>query len=90
MCRGREINFGTALGQVLHHRRRVPSHTTLAVEEVKSHVEHEASRSSTTSSRTLDQANKGPVKGKLGADDDDDETEWPAGAKGFVWWGKPM
>ncbi|KAK8844803.1 hypothetical protein IAR55_006653 [Kwoniella newhampshirensis] len=86
--RGRETNFGTALGQVLHHRRKTPSHTSLSLEEVNSHVEHQPTRTSTTSSGTI-QANGGAF-GDKGRSTDEDGVDWPTGAKGFVWWGKPM
>ncbi|WWD22643.1 hypothetical protein CI109_107136 [Kwoniella shandongensis] len=88
--RGREINFGTALGQVLHHRRKTPSHTSLALEDVKSQIEHDTGRTSTTSSGTLHQSNGEAVRGKIDNDDEANGISWPAGAKGFVWWGKPM
>ncbi|OCF34900.1 hypothetical protein I317_05149 [Kwoniella heveanensis CBS 569] len=76
--RGREINFGTALGQVLHHRRRTPSHAFIAVEDIKHDITHVHSRS---------HLNNDSAEGHSTPSD---EAVWPAGAQGFIWWGKPL
>ncbi|WVQ87588.1 hypothetical protein IAS59_001314 [Cryptococcus gattii] len=72
--RGREINFGTAIGQLLHHRRHTPHNATL---DSSTLVNPSEERSYTASST--------PPNSKQ-----DLKTGIVAGAKGFIWWGKPM
>ncbi|WVW81228.1 hypothetical protein I302_103219 [Kwoniella bestiolae CBS 10118] len=72
--RGREINFGTALGKLLNHRRSVPRKTGLKLDEIKSHI-----GTISTSTSTSDEGGAG-----------DDGQDWLSDKKGFVWWGKPM
>ncbi|WRT63184.1 uncharacterized protein IL334_000087 [Kwoniella shivajii] len=82
--RGREINFGTALGQVLHHRRNVPGHTNLKSDEIKSHSEPDSTNSSQV------EPQPGPGQGQKSESALESDSEWPAEKKGFVWWGKPL
>ncbi|WVQ94132.1 hypothetical protein IAU59_001210 [Kwoniella sp. CBS 9459] len=92
--RGREINFGTALGQVLHHRRRIPSHTPWATEDIKHDITHVQSHSLVTGEHTpssnSSMTRAAGVEHGGGKADESDEAVWPAGARGFIWWGKPL
>ncbi|KIR30948.1 hypothetical protein I309_00301 [Cryptococcus deuterogattii LA55] len=72
--RGREINFGTAIGQLLHHRRHTPHNATLNSSTL---VNPSEERSYTASST--------PPKSQQ-----DIKTWIVEGAKGFIWWGRPM
>ncbi|WVF66527.1 hypothetical protein IAT40_001267 [Kwoniella sp. CBS 6097] len=87
--RGREINFGTALGQVLHHRRKTPSHASLAAEDIRHDITHihSLAEGHTPSSHSSMTRTAGLDREKA---EDTEEAVWPAGAKGFVWWGKPL
>ncbi|WVQ82815.1 hypothetical protein IAT38_004947 [Cryptococcus sp. DSM 104549] len=107
--RGREINFGTALGQLLHHRRHTPRHITLSPSEISASrsrsrsvsqpppTQTGSSRSSSPTVRDppsrcqpmqLAKNNNPSTEGKGGGGHD--LVQMPAGAEGFVWWGKPM
>ncbi|WVR03099.1 hypothetical protein IAU60_000089 [Kwoniella sp. DSM 27419] len=79
--RGRETNFGTALGQLLHHRRGVAADATIAMDDIKHDISHISSHTTLTGEHERIKAVK---------QHHTDEAAWPSGAKGFVWWGKPM
>jgi hypothetical protein len=85
--RGRELNFGTALGMLLHHRRR----------------SHQSGRRHITGvTGNADAGDEGGAGGSNGVEqrpscdwtegkeESGDGVEWPSGAKGFLWWGKPL
>ncbi|OCF60193.1 hypothetical protein L486_02873 [Kwoniella mangroviensis CBS 10435] len=72
--RGREINFGTALGELLNYRRSVPRETGFKLDRIKSR-----SHSASTPPATSDSG-----------DDGNGDESWLSDKKGFIWWGKPM
>ncbi|XAO22397.1 hypothetical protein I312_101167 [Cryptococcus bacillisporus CA1280] len=72
--RGREINFGTAIGQLLHHRRHTPHNATLNSSTLVNPSEERSYTASSTPPNSKQDIKTGIVEG----------------AKGFIWWGKPM
>ncbi|WWC90228.1 uncharacterized protein L201_005161 [Kwoniella dendrophila CBS 6074] len=78
--RGREINFGTALGKLLNHRRNVHPKKTLALNEIKSHLEPNSTTTTNSSTSGINTS----------SNIEDNEDHWLSDKKGFVWWGKPM
>ena len=76
--RGRETDFGTALGSLLHSRRRLPCYKRTDPKDLGH------SRASRSSSETR---NENTVQN---TDSAKSIHESPAGAQGFLWWGKPL
>jgi hypothetical protein len=88
--RGREIDFGTALGQLLHRRRKLQNSGDQPNEQPHS---SECAQGRTSNTFTSEMNLRGPrdpnIKGK-GNGGDGEKMQLPAGVKGFIWWGKPM
>lgn len=74
LFRGREMNLGTALGQLLHHHRNIPSGP------------HAISEKSNDGMRSPSHDSVGmEAEKKIGS-----AEQLLNGAKGWIWWGKPM
>ncbi|TYJ51600.1 hypothetical protein B9479_007826 [Cryptococcus floricola] len=85
--RGREINFGTALGQLLHHRRFTSPQATVGSSDLSKLLSHTSTSSANLGdSHTQNVGNSDRGRSKL----DEEGAKVMEGAKGFVWWGKPM
>ncbi|ORX35146.1 hypothetical protein BD324DRAFT_634045 [Kockovaella imperatae] len=79
--RGREINFGTAIGQLLHHRRHVDQEKDAEHHKlIQDHVLHHRERHS--SSTTLSHA--------VNTDGGTEKNGKQSKVKPWIWWGPPM
>jgi hypothetical protein len=88
--RGRELNFGTALGMLLHHRRRAHRSGRRYIAGIlKGHGD--AGDEGGADGADGDGAEQKPsCDWSEGKEDGGGGVEWPSGAKGFLWWGKPL
>lgn len=78
--RGREISLGTALGELLHHRRHQPSQSDESTLQAMSEKAHTGGvrTPSHDSAETEGERKIGMGQQVL------------VGAMGWIWWGKPM
>ena len=83
---GREITFGTALGDMLHHRRQQPSHSDESVLQALSEkVKREGRRTPSPDSARSKSGAKSDNEKKVGK-----VNIGAAAAQGWIWWGKPL
>ncbi|WVQ72230.1 hypothetical protein IAR50_001779 [Cryptococcus sp. DSM 104548] len=82
--RGREISFGTALGQLLTHRRFTSPQATVGSSELSKLLSHTSTSSAALNDpRTRNDGNANG--GRVNIDGEEGKV-----VQGFVWWGKPM
>jgi len=86
--RGRESNFGTALGKLLHHRRRVSSTSNETTSLRKGKTEGGLSRGDRVIDTDEERPSTASSSTQIGEDNQKGIAE--VGSKGFVWWGKPL
>lgn len=91
--RGRELNFGTALGMLLHHRRRSHRSGRRHITGVTGHgdaADDDEAGGAGGAGGATGMEQRPSCDWSEGKEDSGDGVEWPSGAKGFLWWGKPL
>ena len=77
-CRGREISFGTAIGELLHHHRQPSS---ALEDDLKSREKPD---------HAAKELEGGHERVGVGASDPIYKHDQGGSKKGWLWWGKPM